>query len=99
MVDTTDPPDPPLEKQFEAHLLTDVEELRGRYHPRLFQQMIHRHGGVGTARQLLADPRHTSYGFEKLWELRELERSMEFAVLLGFRPLFTVERKVRQSAD
>lgn len=94
MVGTTDPSGPPLEKRFETHLLTDVDELRGRYDPRLFQQMIHRHGGVGTAQRLLADPRHTSYGFEKLWELRELERSMEFAVLLPwFRSLFTVEEQ------
>lgn len=94
MTNRTDSLDLPLEERFERHLLADVDELRGRYDPRLFQQMISRHGGVGTAQRLLADPRHTSYGFEKLWELGELERSMEFAVLLPwFRPLFSVEEQ------
>lgn len=81
-----------LERRFERHLLEDMSELRSRYDPHLFKRMVAQHGAVETARRLLADPRHTSYGFEKLWELGELERSMEFAVLLPwFRPLFTDE--------
>jgi hypothetical protein len=87
-----------LADRFEAHLLADVALLSGRYDPRLFRQMIGQHGGVGTAQRLLADPRHTSYGFEKLWELGELERSVEFAVLLPwFRELFT--EKEQQEAE
>lgn len=94
MASPTGSSDIPLEERFERHLLEDVDELRGRYDPRLFQRMIAQHGGVGTARRLLAGPRHTSYGFEKLWELRELERSMEFAVLLPwFRSLFTLDEQ------
>ena len=39
---------------------------------------------------LLADPRHASYGFERLWELQALDASVEFAVCLPwFRDLFT----------
>lgn len=52
--------------------------------------MVYQYGGVGASKRLLADPRHTSYGFEKLWEMGELERSVEFAVCLSwFSPLFT----------
>ena len=37
---------------------------------------------------------HTSYGFERLWELGELGASVEFAVCLPwFRELFTVEEQ------
>jgi hypothetical protein len=45
---------------------------------------------VAAAKQLLADPRHTFYGFEWLWEMGELGRSVEFvADLPWFQPLFT----------
>jgi hypothetical protein len=44
--------------------------------------MLRERGAVGATKQLLADPRHTSYGFEKLWEMGELETSVEFAVCL-----------------
>jgi hypothetical protein len=52
--------------------------------------MISQHGAVETARRLLADPRSTSYGFEKLWKLGSLNASVEYAVCLPwFQPLFT----------
>ena len=45
---------------------------------------------VAAAKQLLADPRQTFYGFERLWEMGELGRSVEFAANLPwFQPLFT----------
>jgi hypothetical protein len=51
---------------------------------------VERHGAVGATKRLLADPRHTSYGFERLWELQALDASVEFAVCLPwFRDLFT----------
>jgi len=84
----------PLEKRFELSVLADLDVLRGRYDPHVFRQMVRMHGGVGAAKRLLDDPRHTSYGFEKLWELGELERSVEFAVLLPwFRDLFTPQQQ------
>jgi hypothetical protein len=83
-----------LAGRFTAHLEADADALYPRYRPNLYRQMIRQHGGVGAAKRLLADPRHTSYGFEKLWELGELERSMEFAVLLPwFRDLFSSEEQ------
>ena len=83
-----------LPDRFTAHLEADADALYPRYKPNLYRQMIREHGGVGAAKRLLADPRHTSYGFEKLWELGELERSMEFAVLLPwFRELFSAEEQ------
>jgi len=79
-----------LASRFETYVLDDLHVLQSRYDPKLFLGMVHKHGGVGTAKRLLADPRHTSYGFEKLWEMDELERSVEFAVCLSwFSPLFT----------
>jgi hypothetical protein len=90
-------PTPPTSKsladRFQAYILGDVDALKGRgYNPHLFLAMVRDHGAVGAAKRLLADPRHTSYGFQKLWDLGELERSVEFAVSLSwFNPLFTQE--------
>jgi hypothetical protein len=80
-----------LAQRFDAHVLDGVDELRARgYHPTLFLAMVAQHGSVvATTKLLLADPHRTSYGFEKLWEMKELDRSVEFAVCLPwFRPLF-----------
>jgi hypothetical protein len=47
---------------------------------------------VTVAKRLFADSRHTSYGFEQLWEMKELGRSVEFvANLPWFRDLFTAD--------
>ncbi len=79
-----------LAGRFETYVLNDLHVLRSKYDPKLFLGMVRQYGAVNTAKRLLADPRHTSYGFEKLWEMKELERSVEFAVCLSwFRPLFT----------
>jgi len=54
--------------------------------------MVSEHGAVGATNRLLADPHHTSYGFERLHELGALDASVEFAVCLSwFQPLFTVD--------
>jgi hypothetical protein len=37
----------PLAERFQAHLLSDVGALQGRYDPHLYRQMIRQHGGVG----------------------------------------------------
>jgi hypothetical protein len=66
--------------------------LRTRgYDPARFLGMLAQSGSaVSVARQLFADPCHTSYGFECLWEMSELGRSIEFAANLPwFRSLFT----------
>jgi len=87
-------PGPALAARFQAHLLSDVDQLRSVYNPTLFLRMIGEHGGLGTAHRLLGGSSHTSYGFEKLWEMGQLERSLEFAVLLPwFRSLFSAEER------
>jgi hypothetical protein len=80
-----------LAQKFDAYVLDGVDHLRARgYHPTLFLATVAQCGSVvATTKLLLADPRRTSYGFEKLWEMKELDRSVEFAVCLPwFRRLF-----------
>ena len=81
-----------LARRFHQHVLTDVAYLKTRgYNPTRFIGLITQTGSaVAAAKQLLADPRHTFYGFERLWEMGELARSVEFAANLPwFQPLFT----------
>lgn len=79
-----------LAGKFEAYLRADVEELVGVYNPTYFRRMLGDLGGVATAKLLLESHRSSAYGFERLWELGQLERSLEFAVLLPwFAELFT----------
>jgi hypothetical protein len=81
-----------LARRFQQHVLADVDYLKSRgYNPTQFLGMIAQSGSaVAVAKRLFSDPRHTSYGFERLWEMRELGRSVEFvANLPWFRSLFT----------
>jgi hypothetical protein len=81
-----------LARRFREYVLADVDYLRTRgYDPAGFLGMLARSSSaVAVVRQLFADPRHTSYGFERLWEIRELGHSIEFAANLPwFRSLFT----------
>jgi hypothetical protein len=79
-----------LAARFETYLRADVEELTGVYNPTYFRRMLNDLGGVGTAKLLLGHYRSSAYGFERLWELGQLQRSLEFAVLLPwFAELFT----------
>jgi hypothetical protein len=67
-----------------------LARLEGKYNPTEFRAMVDRHGAVDATRRLLADPRHTSYGFQRLWELKALDTSVELtACLPWFRELFT----------
>jgi hypothetical protein len=86
------PLEPELARRFHQHVLADVDHLKSRgYSPTRFLGMIAQYGSAVTvAKKLFADPRHTSYGFEQLWEMKELGRSVEFvANLPWFRDLFT----------
>lgn len=85
-----------LADRFDDFVLGGVARLKRRnYNPTQFLGMVHRHGGsVQATRVLLADPRSTSYGFQRLLEMDELRSSVEFAVCLPwFCGLFT-EREV-----
>ena len=83
---------PDLARRFHQHVLADAEYLKTRgYNPVRFTGLIAQKGSaVAAAKQLLAKPRHTFYGFERLWEMGELRRSVEFvANLPWFQPSFT----------
>jgi hypothetical protein len=81
-----------LARRFHQYVLGDVDYLKQRgYNPTYFLGMIRQHGSAAAvAKLLLASSRHTTYGFERLWGMGELGRSIEFAALLPwFAPLFT----------
>ena len=81
-----------LARRYHQHVVGDVDYLKRRgYNPTYFLGMIREHGSaVIVAKLLLSSSRHTTYGFERLWEMKELGRSVEFAALLPwFSSLFT----------
>jgi hypothetical protein len=85
-------PEAELARRFRQHVLADVDHLKSRgYNPTRFLGMITQHKSVVTvAKMLFANPRLTSEGFERLWEMGELNRSVEFAANLPwFSELFT----------
>lgn len=91
-----DPQDVEAARHFEQFVLGDFDRLKAHgYNPTLFRRLVAERGSaVNAAKLLLGSGRHTSYGFERLWEMGELEMSIEFAVcLLWFRTLFTVEEQ------
>jgi hypothetical protein len=97
-------PDEIREQKLSEHFQRDLAELEQRgYGPGLglLKTMLAKHGAVRVAKLLLGTtaPQH---GLTRLWEMQELERSVEFVVLLSwFRPLFdeeqlaTAERRLR----
>ena len=50
------------------------------YNAMYFHEMLSEHGGVATARKLLAD-QTIQYGLKKLWECRRLDLTVECLVL------------------
>jgi hypothetical protein len=81
-----------LARRFRQHVLADVDYLKFRgYNPTRFLGMIAQNKSVVTvAKMLFANPRLTSEGFKRLWEMGELNRSVEFAANLPwFKELFT----------
>jgi hypothetical protein len=86
------PPEQERARRFHQHVLADVNYLKSRgYNPTRFLAMIAQDGSaVAVAKRLFSDSRPTSYGFERLWEMGELGRTVEFvANLPWFRDLFT----------
>ena len=83
-----------LETEFTRALEGTAEVAKGRgYIPTYFMQMLAEHGGVETAKRLLAksDPQT---GLYELWRLDLLHESMEAAVLQEkFHSLFTAEER------
>ncbi|MBC6468672.1 hypothetical protein [Actinomadura alba] len=50
----------------DEELLDAAEVAEVRLRPKQFLGVVRARGAVAATKQLLADPRHTSYGFEKL---------------------------------
>jgi hypothetical protein len=67
-----------LARCFHRHVLGDVEHVkRGGYNPTYFLGMVRDRGSaVAVAKLLLSSTRQTTYGFERLWEMGELARSI-----------------------
>ncbi|WP_426509472.1 hypothetical protein ACPPVO_01725 [Dactylosporangium sp. McL0621] len=84
-----------LAQRVAEYVLGGIPRLaRLGYRPNEFQAMVRTHGAVGATKRLLADPRHTSYGLQRLYEPGCLESSVEFAVLLPwFESLFTEDER------
>jgi hypothetical protein len=81
-----------LEQEFHAELEGTVEAARVRdYFPAIFQQMLAEHGGVETAKRLLAVD-EPQVGLFRLYELNLLANSMEAVVIKEkYKELFTLE--------
>jgi len=81
-----------LEQEFTRLLEGPVAAAKARhYFPTYFMQMLGEHGGVETARRLLAS-REPQPGLFELYRLDLLHASMEAVVLQEkFRSLFTPE--------
>jgi len=79
-----------LEAEFTAVLRETYDVARSHgYNPAYFMQMLEEHGGLGTARRLLAKS-EPQEGLFTLWELGLLDISLEAVALQErFRPLFT----------
>ena len=85
-------PESELARRFRQHVVADVDYLKSRgYNPTRFLGMIAQCGSAVTVTEILfTNPRLTSQGSERLWEMGELSRSVEFvAILPWFRDLFT----------
>ena len=90
------------DKAFERAMLDIYEEAKSfGYKPTMFRRMIADHGGVETARRLIRGS--ATSGFEKLWENKRLDLSVEALVLRPeWRTLFTdaerdlARRRLRQ---
>ncbi len=79
-----------LAAEFNNSMTITVEEgMKRGYYPSYFVQMVHQHGGVETAKRLLAK-REIQAGLLKLYELDLLDSSLEAYVIRDrFAPLFT----------
>ena len=84
-----------LEKKFHLKMveLYNTAKKECGYNAVRFMQMLSEIGGLETAKQLVLKENET-YGFEKLWELKRLDLSVEALVLdPEFEELFTFEER------
>jgi hypothetical protein len=55
-------------------------KLEAGYNASLYLQMLYRHGGLGTAKQLI-NSAHVSQGYTRLYELKRLDLTVEALVI------------------
>ncbi len=79
--------DKSLERQFEELLISLYRKALNEcgYNATRFLQMLREHGGLQTAKMLLHSPGF-QYGFEKMWELKRLDLTVEAHIL---KPLWS----------
>lgn len=85
------PQSTPTEKAFHAAMDQIYSEAVAiGYRPGDFRRMLYDLGGLETARRLVRG--HATYGFEKLWERKRLDLSVEALILKPeWQPLFSPE--------
>jgi hypothetical protein len=91
--------DPDVRRTFERDMsgIYDAAKAAG-YNATRFLVMIREHGGLETARRLLASS-DVSYGFTELWMLGRQDLTVEALVLKpDYEPLFTAE-ELRRAGD
>lgn len=84
-----------LEKIFHFKMvnLYNTAKKECGYNAVRFMQMTSEIGGLETAKQLILKENET-YGFERLWELKRLDLSVETLILNPeFEDLFTIEER------
>ncbi|MBU0492028.1 MAG: hypothetical protein KKA73_03065 [Chloroflexi bacterium] len=83
-----------LEDEFHAVMITTYEEgVKRGYYPTYFLQMLYQHGGVETAKRLLAK-REVQSGLMRLYELGLLGSSVEaYVIKERYQSLFTEEER------
>ena len=83
-----------LEQAFTVAMRATYDQaVKQDYIPTRFMQMLDQYGGVGTAQRLLAK-HDIQEGIMRLWELKQLDSSMETIVLKErFASLFTEKER------
>lgn len=78
-----------LEREFEEDMFSIYKEAKALgYVPVIFKQMLDKHGGLLTAKKLLATDK-VQYGLDRLYDLHRLDISMEAHVILPkYKSLF-----------
>ena len=92
-----------LGERFEREVLEDCRFLsrEHRYTPTYYMKMVQEHGAVKATKILLAS-KQPAEGFVKLWDLKQLELSVEAKALKRiYQPLFSHEelRAARKRLD